>query len=202
MTEHDRLNRPVTHGAGGSGGRCGMRISVVAGVGVGQTSLSAFDDALWRCGAHNYNLIALSSVIPPASRIALIERHVADENVFGDRLYVVKAEARSVSPGAIIAAGVGWFQWGHDQGVFVEHEIESPDGTRHDVKAELARQISVSLRDLAARRGIEFAEERAGSRIEVAQSGELPTCVLVLAIYESERWRAHARDIEEGASVW
>jgi pyruvoyl-dependent arginine decarboxylase (PvlArgDC) len=41
-----------------------MQIPLVAGVGVGSTLLSAFDDALRACGVLNYNPIPLSSVSP------------------------------------------------------------------------------------------------------------------------------------------
>ena len=75
-----------------------LTIDIVAGSGVGQTSLSAFDAALFACGAHNFNLIALSSVIPPGATIVPRERFVAapDGGGFGDRLYVVKAEMRAL----------------------------------------------------------------------------------------------------------
>ena len=185
-----------------TGGRQTLRISIVSGIGSGQTSLSAFDDALWRCGAHNYNLIPLSSVIPPASEIALMEQHASPIDEFGYKLYVVKAEMRSTTPGAVIGAGIGWYQWGDGQGVFVEHELDSPFGPCGTVKAELLDQITSSLRDLAFRRGVEFVEERIGSRIEVTQVGVRPACALVLAIYESEGWCHQRSDNGHGDRAW
>jgi pyruvoyl-dependent arginine decarboxylase (PvlArgDC) len=83
-----------------------LTIAVVAGVGEGQTLLSAFDAALWRAGTHNYNLVPLSSVIPPGSAVVNSGRRAGQAAEFGHRLYVVKAEARSAEPGHII--GRAW----------------------------------------------------------------------------------------------
>jgi pyruvoyl-dependent arginine decarboxylase len=46
-----------------------MEIPIVAGFGRGETGLSAFDAALGDSGVLNYNLIRLSSVIPPCSTV-------------------------------------------------------------------------------------------------------------------------------------
>src|SRR5688572_29196997 len=87
--------------------RHSMKINVVAAVGRGQTLLSSFDDALYRCGVHNFNLLALSSVIPPGSEIITETGCDAPVNgEHGDRLYVVKAEARSDRAGEAVAAGI------------------------------------------------------------------------------------------------
>ena len=44
-----------------------MQIHLASGVGSGPTELAAFDAALAAAGVANYNLLYLSSVIPPAS---------------------------------------------------------------------------------------------------------------------------------------
>ena len=93
-----------------------MNIPLVTGVGVGSTLLSAFDDALRACGALNYNLIPLSSVIPPASTVVPLPRYTSDPDEHGHRLYVVKAEVRSDDAGKRIGAGIGWYQWGDGHG--------------------------------------------------------------------------------------
>jgi arginine decarboxylase len=164
-------------------------IEVVAAIGTGQTLLSAFDAALFRCGAHDRNLIPLSSVIPPGAAVAVADRYAASRGEFGDKQYVVMAEARSAMPGAILTAGVGWLQWGDGRGVFVEHEAESTAVPCDAIEAALARQIRLSLRDLAARRQVPFTEERLGSRIISARVDRQPTCALVLAVYQQEGWR-------------
>ena len=142
-----------------------MQIPLVAGAGVGSTLLSAFDDALLSCGVLNYNLIPLSSVIPPASNVVLLPRYTPHPDEHGHRLYVVKAEMRSDHAGTQIGAGIGWYQWGDGRGVFVEHETIG--STRQEVAAELDYRICHSLRDLcAARRSL-----RPAARAVAARSG-------------------------------
>jgi len=46
-----------------------VRIVVSRGTGEGPTPLAAFDKALLAAGVENYNLIRLSSVIPPGAEI-------------------------------------------------------------------------------------------------------------------------------------
>jgi arginine decarboxylase len=99
-----------------------VRIPIVAGTGRGSTLLSAFDDALAECGVLNYNLIPLSSVIPPETEVVPLERFTSPPDEHGHRLYVVKAEMRSDQSGEVVGAAVGWYLWGDDRGVFVEHE--------------------------------------------------------------------------------
>ena len=51
-----------------------LEIKVVCGVGSGRTILSSFDSALKDAGVYNYNLITLSSIIPPGSKVNKIRR--------------------------------------------------------------------------------------------------------------------------------
>lgn len=96
---------------------------------------------------------------------------------------------RSSEPGAVIAAGLGWWQEDDGRGVFVEHELHQPDGDCAEVERLLAGQIMMSLRDLAMRRAVAFVAERAGSLIVVTRVGRQPACVVALAVYQSEGWR-------------
>ncbi len=164
-----------------------LRIPVVAGIGRGSTLLSAFDAALVACGVHNYNLIPLSSVVPPAAEVVPIEAYVPETDEHGHRLYVVKAEIRSDQAGQTVGAGVGWYQWGDGRGVFVEHEATGP--THRSVAAELDHRVCHSLRDLCAARGVAFDPIRARSRLAFAEVADEPTSALVLAVYRSEGWR-------------
>lgn len=100
-----------------------MDIPIVAGVGHGSTPLSAFDDELRACGVLNYNLIPLSSVMPPSARVHPIDRYHSSWEEHGHRLSMVKAEIRSDQPGLALGAGIGWYQWHDGRGVFVEHEL-------------------------------------------------------------------------------
>lgn len=163
-----------------------MTIPVVSGIGRGTTLLSSFDAALYRCGTHNYNLIPLSSVIPPAAEVIIADRYCAGSNEHGHRLYVVKADVRSDEAGKVIGAGIGWYQWGDGRGVFVEHTVIG--SSREAVAAELDHRMCRSLRDLCDARDVSFHEQRLRSKIEIAEVDDRPTAVLVLAVYQSQRW--------------
>jgi arginine decarboxylase len=161
-----------------------LKIAVVSGVGKGSTLLSSFDDALRHCGVYNYNLIPLSSVIPPGSEI--VDTFEMPNHEFGHRLYVVMAEARSAEPSRAVAAGIGWYQWHDGRGVFVEHETVS--GCREEAAEEVCSLIGSSLQDLCAGRGIPFDPERVRCRISAAETEGAPTTALVLGVYRSHGW--------------
>lgn len=163
-----------------------MDIFVVAGVGKGKTILSAFDAALKDAGVYNYNLITLSSIIPPQSRVSKIKRYEPGSEEYGHKLYVVKAEYRSEEVGKFIAAGVGWYQLQDGRGMFVEHEIKGE--TRVAVESEINLRIKNSLKDLAKFRNIKFDEQKVHSASAITKIKDHPTCVLVLAVYKSESW--------------
>jgi arginine decarboxylase len=165
-----------------------MNIPLVTGVGVGSTLLSAFDDALRAFGVLNYNLIPLSSVIPPASKVVPLPRYTSRPDEHGHRLYVVKAEMCSDHAGKQLGAGIGWYQWGDGRGVFVEHETIG--STRDDVAAELDYRNCHSLRDLCAARNVPFDTRRVRSQRVLAEVEDQPTCALVLAVFQAEGWRA------------
>lgn len=163
-----------------------MEIKVVCGVGSGRTILSAFDSALKDAGVYNYNLITLSSIVPPGSKVVKIRRYKTPLNEYGHKLYVVKAEYRSEEVGKFIAAGIGWYQLEDGRGIFVEHEIKGE--TQIAVESEINLRIKNSLKDLAAFRRVKFKESKIKSVISLTQIKNHPTCVLALAVYQSQGW--------------
>jgi arginine decarboxylase len=163
-----------------------MLIPVVAGVGRGRTPLSAFDDALRDCGVLDYNLIRLSSVIPPGATIVERDRACAPVAEHGDRLYVVMAERRSAVVGRGIAAGIGWFQWGDGRGVFVEHEAEMDSSV--EAEAAVLDLVHASLGDLCRARGGRFVGRAVEVRLVSTEVGLEPAAVLALAVYGGQRW--------------
>ena len=165
-----------------------MEIQIIAGVGRARTLLSSFDAALKECGVLNFNLIPLSSVVPPRSSLLELDCVVpaTDEDRHGDRLYVVKADARSDEPGHAVGAAIGWYQWGDDRGVFVEHEVVGY--SRNGVEAELRCRVQESLADLCAFRDVPFTPRRIGMRMISADVDGAPTTALVLAVYRAESW--------------
>lgn len=164
-----------------------MDIYVVCGVGTGRTTLSAFDGALKDAGVLNYNLITLSSIIPPGSKVAKIRRYRTPKVEYGHKLYVVKAEIRSHEVGKFLAAGIGWYQFGEDRrGVFVEHEIIGE--TKVAVESEITLRIKNSLKDLCENRNIKFSEGKVKSAIAITQIANHATSVLALAVFQAEGW--------------
>src|SRR3989344_5570461 len=139
-----------------------MDIKVVCGVGTGKTVLSAFDSALKDAGVYNYNLITLSSIIPPNARVLKVRQFKSPPEEYGHKLYVVKAEQRSEEAGKFIAAGIGWYQLEDGRGIFVEHEIKGETKVADESKMQFA--------------------------ISQTQIKDSPTCVLVLAVFQSEGW--------------
>ena len=169
--------------------RRGLRIPVVSAVGHGRTPISSFDHALWRSGIANYNLLPMTSVIPPGSEVVVGARCDRPPEEFGHKLFVVKAEARSVLPGAVVAAGLAWAQWGDGRGVFVEHHAEACGESPEAVEAALSEHLLAALRDLCAVRGVVYEEPRVRSRVAVARVGREATTALVVAAYQAEGWR-------------
>ncbi len=163
-----------------------MEIQIISAIGAGKTSLASFDCALQNAGVSNYNLIPLSSVIPPNSKISPIQKYTTPEEDFGKRLYVVKAEHRSDEVGQCIGAGIGWYQLDDGRGFFVEHEAEG--GEENLVKKELEDLITGTLEDMCGFRNIAFEPERLHSLCAVKKSTQKYECALVLAVYQSQNW--------------
>lgn len=157
-----------------------MILHIASAIGRAATELAAFDQALVSVGAANFNLVRLSSVIPPGSSIVESARCPQPEGAtWGDRLYVVYAEWRASTPGEAAWAGVGWVQ-DHDsgRGLFVEHEGTDEWTVRNDITA--------SLEDLQRSRGIDLGPIR--MQVIGAECETEPVCALVLCAYRSERW--------------
>ncbi len=162
-----------------------MIITVTKGIGYGKTLLSSFDAALNTAGVANYNIIPLSSIIPVGSEIK-IAKYKTQENEFGHRLYVVKAEKRSDHAGKAVGAGIGWYQLEDGSGLFVEHEIEGQ--SMRIVDAVLKTDITNSLIDLCKTRNIQFHPRRLQMQIISAHVKNSPTCALVMAVYRADEW--------------
>jgi arginine decarboxylase len=159
-----------------------MNIHVTSGLGTGPTKLSAFDSALNHAGVANYNLLRLSSVIPPKTKIIVHDDDDPVKNLpgeWGDKLYVVTAEQRADTPNQEAWAGVGWVQEKKSgKGLFVEHEGNSEEAVRRD--------ITQSLEGLMATRNVDFGE--ISMKVVGRTCTSHPVCALVIAVYKSEGW--------------
>ena len=121
-----------------------MRIDIVWGKSEGKTLLSAFDRALVMAGIHNFNLIPLSSVIPPKSIIHETGTYTSSDRV-GDILYVVISSFSSHKSDALISAGLGWVQT-QEGGLFIESKGEFS-------QEECEEEIKVGLTEMMEARG-------------------------------------------------
>ncbi len=157
-----------------------MKIKVSSGIGTGPTSLAAFDSALNHAGVANYNLLRLSSVVPPNAKIEISNVPLTDlPGQWGDRLYVVMAEMRVDTPNNEAWAGIGWVQDEKTgKGLFVEHEGYSEKKVRDD--------ITQSLTALMATRNVDFGD--INMHVVGRTCKHEPVCALVVAVYESSGW--------------
>lgn len=158
-----------------------MNIQIRKATGVGSTELAAFDNALVNAGVANFNLIYLSSVIPPGTTIITSDEQPRPKGEWGDRLYVVIAQKRTSQRNQEAWSGVGWMQDPKTkQGLLVEHEGHNEGEVRADIEN--------SLTGLAQNRNMSFgpiAMEVIGKKCIA-----LPVCSLVLAIFESDSWKS------------
>jgi arginine decarboxylase len=159
-----------------------MNIHVTTGLGSGPTTLSAFDSALYDAGVANYNLLRLSSVIPPKAEVIQHEERIPAEIMpgeWGDRLYVVMAEQRTTTPNTEAWAGIGWVQDKKTgRGLFVEHEGGSEKKVRRDIEQ--------SLTALMATRNIDFGEIH--MKVVGKTCTHHPVCAMVVAVYQASDW--------------
>ena len=144
-------------------------IHVASGVGVADTAMASYDAALAAANLHEYNLIAVSSVIPAEATVKRVDR-VPDLGPAGNALTVVEAR-RTVGPNDAVdfregarsgaeqpadkraprrrpdvVAGLGWAT-GPDSGIFYEVTGEDPDGVRDRIHAGL--DAGIELRERA-----------------------------------------------------
>ena len=156
-----------------------MVIQVASGTGIGHTKLAAFDAALHAAGVSNYNLIKLSSIIPPNSVIRAESPIATQPGTWGDRLYVVMADMRVSIPNMEAWAGIGWVQDKKTgRGFFVEHYGNNEQTVRRDIKSSLEAMQGI--------RRVDFGE------IHMDVVGRTcthdPVCALVIAVYQASGW--------------
>lgn len=153
-------------------------IVMARGIGSGPTLLAAFDTALLDAGVANYNLICLSSVIPPGAIVQRRRWHTPAHE-WGRRLYCVLSQAREDRPGHQVHAGIGWVRdEAGGQGLFVELHDHDRERLDHDLRT--------TLETMQRNRGV--AVGPAYTEIASARCDTDPVCALVIAVYRSEPW--------------
>ncbi|MEK7602989.1 MAG: pyruvoyl-dependent arginine decarboxylase [Patescibacteria group bacterium] len=164
-----------------------MKIIVSKGAGTGPTELSAFDQALVNAGVANFNLIYLSSVLPPGSDVTVSSKDVTPQGDWGDRLYLVMAQKRTIQRNQEVWAGIGWIQDPiSKQGLLVEHEGHS--------EAEVRADIESSLTGLAENRDMKFGKIH--MEVTGIHCDDKPVCALVVAVFESASWKSRPKAVE------
>lgn len=153
-----------------------MNIFITYGSGTGITKLAAFDSALYNAGIANFNLIRLSSVIPPKSKV-IIKKLNWNNKEYGHKLYVVLSFGIEERPGNFIYAGLGWKNCENHGGIFVEHAADN--------KKVVISAINDTLISVGRYRCIEgdLKYKIIGKRCK-----DIPVCTLVAAVYKSEGW--------------
>lgn len=149
-------------------------VRVVWGSATAPTAMASYDAALAEANVHDYNLVAVSSVVPAAATVEAVGE-APDLGPAGERLTVVEARS-TVAPGAASSAvaGLGWSREPDGPGIFYEASGTDPDDVRERVEAGL--EAGRGLREW------DFAEE--GRRFETrAADPEGYTTAVVLAVY-------------------
>ncbi len=155
-----------------------MRIYLTTGKGEGATRSAAFDAALRQAGIANYNLIALSSVIPPKSIICRAP-YPAPADEYGHRLYLVMSRQDEQQPGKTAWAGLGWAQdKDSGRGMFVESHGAD--------RARLEEDLRATLTTVIVHRPVAYGEIE--SEIVGIECRDKPVCALAVAVYKSEGW--------------
>lgn len=159
-------------------------IRVSSGTGTGRTTLAAFDAALAAAGVSDFNLVRLSSIVPPGSQVLLVDGAAQLSGTHGDVLYCVYARAHALLPGHEAWAGVAWSRRGDASGagLFVEHEGPS--------REQVCTDLTHSLEDLSVTRGGSYRPE--GRRVAGITCVTLPVCAVVVATFRRVGWEERA----------
>lgn len=155
-------------------------IRVSGGSGVGPTRLAAFDHALREAGVADFNLVRLSSIIPPQAEVVEVKASDQIAGGHGDLLYCVYADAYASTPGEEAWAGVAWATAGDGTGagLFVEHHGSSEASVRRDLRATLDSMIA----------GRDAHYEHTAMVVSSALCVDHPVSAVVLATYRAVAW--------------
>tara|TARA_Y100000310_G_scaffold149433_1_gene148771 strand:- start:50 stop:514 length:465 start_codon:yes stop_codon:yes gene_type:complete len=154
-----------------------MKIQVVKGKGQGKTTKSAFDNALADAGIADYNIIPLSSIIPPEAEIEKVNKFQGNPKDYGNRLYVVMASDTIIE--GTTAVGIGWTQEKEDKrGLFVEFHCSN--------ESDVKEMIYDGLNEMMDRRKKNYSNIH--YETETIKCKGYYACALVAAIFKGEDW--------------
>lgn len=153
-------------------------IHVATGVGRGPTETAAYDAALAEANLHEYNLVTVSSVVPPDATVSRVDA-APDLGPTGGKLFCVQGRAEVAGPGTV-AAGLGWAT-GPGPGLFYEADGHSAEAVRERVDRGL--DAGVDLREWTV-------TDRETAVVDADADPDEHVCVVAVAAYgEAERIR-------------
>lgn len=151
-------------------------IRIVSGTGSGPTATAAYDAALADANVHNYNLVTISSVIPPDASVENAGT-APDLGPIGGELRVVQARASSADER--VSAAIAWGRAKSGPGLVYEAAGErEPEAIRERARAGLEagrelREWTFATRDAAV--------------VSAASGGDKHAGAVVLAVYGESR---------------
>lgn len=156
----------------------GTAIRVVGGSATGPTAIASYDAALADAGVHDYNLLTLSSVVPPDADIEVRDA-APDLGPIGGRLTVVQARATVEGTGRATAA-LGWARDG-DRGAGVFYET----GGEFD-RTEARRRIERGLEHAGKIRTRNLGDGSVKAEDMVTNGASFATAVVVATYGKAE----------------
>jgi arginine decarboxylase len=160
--------------------RSPLLIRVSTGSGAGPTPLAAFDAALFDAGVAQFNLVRLTSVIPPDAVVREVAGPDQIRGAKGDVAYCVYAAAYASTPGEQTWAGIAWavHQDRSGVGLFVEQSASSEPALLSDLR--------LTLEAMSRTRGNQY--RIVGQTVGSAVCADRPVCTVVVATYGTARW--------------
>jgi len=133
------------------------KMFLTKGVGTHKAELRSFELALRDAGIEKYNLVSVSSILPPECRI-ISKNEGMKELVPGMLTFVVLARCSSSEPHRLIASSIGCAKPADPNayGYLSEHHAF---GETEKVAGDFAEDLAVSM--LASTLGMEYDEDKA-----------------------------------------
>jgi len=155
---------------------------VSTGSGAGPTRLAAFDAALFAAGVAGFNIVRLSSVIPPHAEVSEVPAAEQIQGTEGDVAFCVYAAAYASTPGEHAWAGIAWAVNRNQSGagLFAEHTAWSESVVRRD--------LVTTMEAMSGTRG--GAYRMAGQAVSAAVCVDHPVCAVAIATYGTADWGA------------
>ena len=152
-----------------------MKIILSAGIGAGPTARAAYDTALSCAGVSDYNMICLSSVIPPHSCVYREAYRTPIAN-YGKEIYVVQSSMTQSQAGKWAHAALGWLQEkSTGRGLFIE--------LCDDNLERLQRDLHATAQAMQAGGDIAYAPLQ--TEFASMPCREQTVCALLIAVYTS-----------------